>query len=173
MPANLIGSEKDMETIPKSEIHPEVYGEYIGETNYVHDAFKFDIKSLTFVRNLGYATKYSVELNQTKKVYFYDSENAHSSEKEMMVESKEAMTEAKNESHDSTSYLYMISCLFLNELISKGSAVIKENIVEKIVHLLINNENGSVSEKDASLLKKIVKTNNKVGQEIFKMKISN
>ena len=47
------------------------------------------------MRNLGYATKYSVELNQTKKLYFYDSENAHSSEKEMMVESKEAMAEAK------------------------------------------------------------------------------
>ena len=76
-----IGSEKDMETTPQSEIHPEVYGEYVGETNYIHEAFKFDIKSLTFVRNLGYATKYSVELNQTKKVYFYDSENTHPSEK--------------------------------------------------------------------------------------------
>ena len=67
----------------------------------------------------------------------------------------------------------MISCLILDELITKGSIEIKENIVEKIVHLLINNESGPVSEKGASLLKKIVKTNNKVGQEIFKMKILN
>ena len=91
----------------------------------------------------------------------------------MMVESKEAMVEAKNESHDSISYLYMISCLVLDELISKGSTEIKGNMVEKIVQLLLNNECGPVSEKGAALLKKIVKVNQKVGQEIFKMKISN
>ena len=62
----------------------------------MHEAFQIDLKELTFVKNLGYATKYSVEIEKTKKMYFYDSESSHTSEKEMMVENKEAMIESKN-----------------------------------------------------------------------------
>ena len=60
----------------------------------------------------------------------------------------------------------------MDELISKASAAIPEDICQRIVHIFINSESGPISEKASTLLKKIVKTNQSIASFIFKIKIS-
>ena len=145
-----IGSAKDIDRVPQTEIIPEIYGEYSGESSFIpHEFTTFHEDHLVFVKSVRHLKKYTIN-SENSKVYLYDSDNAASMISEDSMRDINVQSEA---------FASLVTHLIIDELVSRGSSNLPEDIIKNLLEATSLIERGKTLEKIASLLKKIAKNN--------------